>query len=594
MFKSSVNKSSYVKQCWQFLSDYFLTSKNKWQACALLFGCITLTLATIGLGFLIGWWFFPFIYAAFIAQNTMMFLIAVGSGLLIAGTMALFHYAVHALKNTLYVNWREWLYKKTIDQYLNNDTNYLTISRMNEKTLDNPEQRIQEDIDKVVESFLDLTLGFIRHALNLVIYVILLSLMGGSLSIMLASGPLIIPGFLVFIALGAGILTSLIGYAINRSLRALTNQETIAKANLRTDLQQVSLSAEEIEIERGGPYFQQRLERRVDEFSLSTAQQLSIKNKTSTFNLFNSFLQNIIPLCAAAPLYFNNLMTLDVFSTTTYYFSMITSSLNWFIDAFETINKFKTSLSRIIALHEVLAAKKIHGTTSVIKHLIGNDFDNVVVKNLTLIMPDSDKLLMKGFNLEFTKGFNTLIQAESGTGKSSIFKAIAGTWLSGEGEITIPKSLDTLYFLPQKPTMPKDTLRQVLGYPDATCPYTDEKLITALQQVNLGYLANSLEAPLGFKSLGEQQRIAFARVLLREPTWVFLDEATASLDETVENLVYHRLKELLPDTTIVSIAHRSTVKPHHPNVLFLRKNSQQIIEVTQEQVRQQQPSTTNI
>ncbi len=194
----------------------------------------------------------------------------------------------------------------------------------------------------------------------------------------------------------------------------------------------------------------------------------------------------------------------------------------------------------------------------------------------------NNELIIKGLNLQFTPGVHTLIQAPSGTGKSSLFKAIAGTWLSGEGEIIIPNSLEAVYFLPQKPTLPRDTLRKILAYPDANCNYTDNELIAALKAVNMEKLSNKLDEQVGFKSLGEQQRIAFARVLLRKPDWVFLDEATASLDEQVEEEVYRRLKELLPKTTIISIAHRSTVKRHHDNILFFNVNDKKEVQVEEQ------------
>lgn len=569
---------SYFNRSLQFLSDYFLNSNDKWKAWGLFSGCVFSTLAMIGLGFALGWWCFPYIYAAFIVKDTALLLMGLGAGLLITGAMAGFNYLTNYLKNELYVSWRSWLTKKVINQYLNNKTNYLEISRIY-NDIDNPEQRIQEDIDKVVESFLDLSLGFIANFSNLVIYTVLLSLAGGSLSFVLFGSTIVIPGFLVFVALGVGTVTSLIGYFINKSLRQSTNEETIAQSNLRADLQHIKLFSEEIAIEHAEKYYQKRLEKEVDELNKKTAKRLSIQNETASFNVFNGILQAIIPVIAAAPLYFNDLITLEVFYSVGYYFSMMTTSLNWFITSFETINKFQTSLGRIITLQQALDKNNAGESTKKIIRTIDHHDKNLVVKKLELHLHGSNDLVIKGLNLHFTPGVHTLIQAPSGAGKSSLFKAIAGTWISGEGEIIIPKSLESVYFLPQKPTLPNDTLRKVLAYPDANCSYTDNELIAALKAVSMEALADKLDKQVGFKSLGEQQRIAFARVLLRKPDWIFLDEATASLDEDVEEQVYCRLKELLPETTIISIAHRSTVKRHHDNVLFFRVNEQKDVQV---------------
>ncbi len=578
MTHSLTSERSYFKKSLQFLSDYFLNSNDKWKAWALFFGCVFSTLTMIGLGFVLGWWCFPYIFAAFIVKDTATLLIGLGAGLLISGAMAGLNYLTNFLKNELYVNWRCWLTKKIIHQYLNNKTNYLEISRIY-SDIDNPEQRIQEDIDKVVDSFLNLSLGFIDNLSNLVIYTVLLSLAGGSLSFMLFGGTIIIPGFLVLVALGVGIVTSLLGYFINRSLRESTNEETIAQSNLRSDLQHIKTFSEEIAIEHAEKYYQNRLENEVDVLSIKTRKRLSIQNETASFNLFNGILQAIIPVIAAAPLYFTDLITLDVFYSAGYYFSMITRSLNWFINSFETINKFQTSLDRIITLQQTLEKNNAVESTKNIIRTIGLQNENLIVRSLDLHLHGSNELVIKGLNLQFKPGIHTLIQAPSGTGKSSLFKAIAGTWLSGEGEILIPNSLESVYFLPQKPTLPNDTLRAVLAYPDANCSYFDSELISALKAVNMESLADKLDEQIGFKSLGEQQRIAFARVLLRKPDWIFLDEATASLDEHVEEHVYCRLKELLPKTTIISIAHRSTVRHHHDNVIFFNVNKKKEVKV---------------
>ncbi|WP_454782020.1 ABC transporter ATP-binding protein/permease [Legionella sp. WA2022007384] len=583
MTTSSRDEPSYFKKSLRFLPDYFLNSNDKWKAWALFSGCVLSIITMIGLSFVLGWWCFPYIFAAFIVKDTAALLMGLGAGLLISGAMAGFNYLTNFLKNELYVSWRSWLTKKIIDQYLNNKTNYLEISRIY-GDIDNPEQRIQEDIDKVVESFLDLSLGFIDNFFNLAIYTVLLSLAGGSLSFMLFGGTIIIPGFLVLVALGVGIATSLMGYFINRSLRESTNEETIAQSNLRADLQHIKIFSEEIAIEHAEKYYQTRLEKEVDELNTKTRKRLSIQNETSSFNLFNGILQAIIPVFAAAPLYFTDLITLDVFYSAGYYFSMITRSLNWFINSFETINKFQTSLARIITLQQTLEKNNEGESTKNIIRSIGHQNKNLIVQNLDLHLHGSNELIIKGLNLQFKPRIHTLIQAPSGTGKSSLFKAIAGTWLSGEGEILIPNSLESVYFLPQKPTLPNDTLRAVLAYPDAHCVYSDSELISALKAVNLETLTDKLDKHVGFKSLGEQQRIAFARVLLRKPDWIFLDEATASLDEHVEEQVYCRLKELLPNTTIISIAHRSTVKQHHDNVLFFNVNKKKEIHVEEQHI----------
>lgn len=564
-----MSKLSYLKSSWQFLSDYFLNSEDKWKARALLLGCVVSILVVLGLSFLLGWWCFPYIYAAFVLKDVSAFLLGVGAALLISGLMAIFNFITNFLEATLYVNWRSWLMKKTINQYLNNKTNYLEISRIYSE-IDNPEQRIQEDIDKVTESFLDLCLGFVYNFSNLVIFAVLLSLVGSSLSFLLFGGMVIIPGFLVFVAIAVGIGTTYIARLIGKSLRELTNEETIAQSNLRADLQYIQSCAEEVAIEQGKTYFHSRLVEQVDDLSIKTKKRSLIKNKIESFNVFSQIFQSVVPFLAAAPLYFADLITLSAFYSISYYFSTITFSLSWFATSLETVNKFEVSLYRLIELQQVLDKDNLVDSTKQIIRTIDDKNDNLRINNLNLNLHKSQQSLIKGLDLTFNPGIHTLIQAPSGTGKSSLFKAIAQTWVSGEGEITMPRCLQKIYFLPQKPTLPNDTLRKVLAYPDDYCSYSDEELISALKLVNMEALAGKLDEKIGMKkSLGEQQRIAFARVFLRRPDWIFLDEATASLDEQVEGEIYNRLKVYLPNATIISIAHRSTVRQYHNKIVFL-------------------------
>lgn len=578
MVSPTSSELSSFKRAWPFLSDYFLHSNNKARAWALFAGGVLGVLAVTGLGFVLGWGCFPLIYAAVIAKDLGLLLVSIGAGLLTAAGMAGFHYLANFLKNKLYVDWRSWLTKKIINQYLNNPTNHLAISRVY-KELDNPEQRIQEDVDKLVESTLTLTLGFIENALTLSVFSTFLGIAGGTLSFAILGTTILLPGYLVLVAFVVGGASSLIGFFINKSLSKLTNDETKTQSFLRADLQQLKNSSEEIAIERAEKYYKKRFEKTVDHLNEQTTKRLSNQNKSASFNLFNQIFQTLIPYLAAIPLYFKNLLTLDAFYACGFYFSMVTRSLNWFINSFQTINVFKTSLNRILELQKILNTTKEGSGFKKINRNIVHKSEYVKVDNLTLNLHSGNELVIKGLNVTFKPGVHTLIQAPSGTGKSSLFKAIAGTWISGEGEITIPHSLESIYFLPQKPTLPDDTLKNVLAYPDAECSFSDDELVTALKAVNLESFTNRLGEKIGFKSLGEQQRIAFARVLLRKPAWVFLDEATASLDEEGETHVYCRIKELLPKTTLVSIAHRSTVKRYHDDVLFFSANDKKEAQV---------------
>lgn len=581
MIEKKPEESLSFEKVWPFLSDYYINSPNPWKARLLLAGSVLCSLIGIGLGFVLGWWCFPFLYAAFMAKNMAMLMIGIGAGALIAVVIAGINYLGHFLKNTLFVDWRSWLTIKFTTQYVKNETklNFKDIASLYPE-IDNPEQRIQENVENVVESSLNLSIGFIEQFSKLIVYVVLLSLVGGSLSFMVSDATIVIPQFMLLTALLVGISTSFVGYYISKSLQSATNEEIVAKSNFRSDLKKLSTNPEEIAIETGQAYYQKKLESDISEFDSKTIQKLSIGNKIISYNYFVSMFQSIVPFLAAAPLYFKDLITAEMFSSVGYYFSMITSSISWFIKSFDTINMFKTSFNRICELQNILE----QATRSTID-INSSENDSLEVKNLTLNRPGSGEILVKGLNITFKPGNHTLIKAPSGCGKSSLFKAIAGTWRDGDGQICLPKD-NTKYFLPQKAHLPDDTLRNVLNYPNFDKPYEHEAMKDALKVVGLEALCDELDEKIGFKSEGEKQRIAFARVILRQPKWLFLDEATASLDEENEAKIYGCIKQHLPNTTVISIAHRPTVAKYHTHTMFFEKNVDGKISIKIEQNQQ--------
>ena len=542
----------------------------------LLLGCLLTSLVTIAFGFFIGSWCFSSIYAAFLVKDTALFLMQVGISLLASAILAGFNLLSNYLKNRLRVDWTSWMMKKTLEQY---SKNFLKIKR-DFPEIDNPGQRIQEDLPNVIESSLELFLGFIYNFSNLVIYTVLLGLAGGTLSFVFMGCNIVIPGFFILAALGIGILSSLISNFINKPLSKSTNEETIVQSDLRAQLQKLVIFAEEIKLECGEDYFNKKLEDTVDKLNGKTTKRLAVQNGTTSFNIFYSAFQSVLSFVVAAPLYFKNLITLDVFYSSAYYFSMVSASLTWFINSFDTINKFQTSLARVERLQEALN-QDMEGESKLVS-TFQPDANNIELKDVSIFLPRKNTFVIKGLNASFIRGVHTMIQAPSGTGKSLLFKLIAGTWPYGEGKTVIPNSRQTLYFLPQTPTIPDDTLRNILAYPDKHCPYTDKELNRVLEILKLNKFIDKLDESGADKSLGEKQRIAFARVLLKKPDWLFLDEATASFEEDLEAEVYGCLKKYLPNTTYISIAHRSTVKRFHSNILFLNVDDQKSVKVEEQ------------
>jgi len=197
---------------------------------------------------------------------------------------------------------------------------------------------------------------------------------------------------------------------------------------------------------------------------------------------------------------------------------------------------------------------------------------DVAVDGLTLALPTGQALL-QGVDLTLPNGTSTLISGESGSGKSTLFRALAGIWPFGQGTVHIPAGARVL-FLPQKPYIPIGTLREALKYPDENSTATDAELVDALKAAQLGHLVPRLDEEAHWSNIlsgGEQQRVAAARAMVFKPDWLFMDEATASLDEASEAAIYTALKQRLPSATLVSIGHRPTLRQWHDRRLELQR-----------------------
>jgi putative ATP-binding cassette transporter len=252
-------------------------------------------------------------------------------------------------------------------------------------------------------------------------------------------------------------------------------------------------------------------------------------------------------------------------------FGHVQGSLSWFIGAYNTFATWKATSDRLIGFHYAIenARREAHDNSGVER--IEGAQPELNIENVSLELPNGTPLVAASSAIINT-GNSWLIRGPSGSGKSTLFRAIAGIWPFGHGRIRTPDSAKTL-FLPQKPYLPLGSLRDVLIYPTRATDLSDEQLREALASVGLPQLSGRLDEPQNWSlqlSPGEQQRIAFARALLQQPAWLFLDEATSSLDESAEQQLYRLLKEKLPRTTIVSIGHRPSLLDFHSRVLELK------------------------
>jgi putative ATP-binding cassette transporter len=292
----------------------------------------------------------------------------------------------------------------------------------------------------------------------------------------------------------------------------------------------------------------------------------------------------IFPSLVAAPRYFRGDLTLGGLIQTIGAFSHVQYALSFFVESYKTIAEWCSVVERLAGFEQALERVRLQAAANGGVRLVEGDAGELTIEGVDLHLPNG-KPLIADVNLSVLQGDTILLGGGSGSGKSTLFRAVAGIWPFGRGEIRAPGSGRVL-FLPQKPYLPIGTIREVVSYPMPDSGVDDAELREALEAVGLHHLAGRLDEA-GHWALqlsgGEQQRIAFARALVQKPDYLFLDEATSAVDEATEARLYGLIRERLAGTTVFSVGHRATLRPFHSRQLLVRANGNgpaSIVEVT--------------
>jgi putative ATP-binding cassette transporter len=468
---------------------------------------------------------------------------------------------------SLQIRWRTWLTRHLYVRWLDRGTHY-RIPFTGEPT-DNPDQRIQADVNIFISQTMSLSIRLLSQAATLVSFIVIL--WGLSRDFIVPGTDTVIPGLLVWLVIGYAVVGTWLTHLIGRPLIALDFRQEKVEADFRFSLarlreygEQIALlSGERAEVARLGHSFRSI----IDNF----LRILSRRMKLATFTGAYSQTSVVFPYILAAPSYFLGRITLGQFQQTASAFSRVESALSFFINAYTTLAAYKATTERLTTFNLAMTkAEALGGAASGIAAAPAPSPD-LAIERLALGLPDGRRIVQAD-HLAFRAGEGTLVTGPSGSGKSTLFRAIAGIWPFGQGQIRTPQG-KTMMVLPQRPYLPIGTLRAAVSYPGLEDQYGDAAIRDALAAVRLPQLRDSLELEDNWGqrlSGGEQQRVAIARALLAKPDWLFLDEATAALDEPMEEEIYRVLAERLPDTTVVSIGHRSTLHAFHDRRIDMR------------------------
>ncbi|ACK65393.1 ABC transporter domain protein [Rippkaea orientalis PCC 8801] len=458
--------------------------------------------------------------------------------------------------------WREWLTKNLLDRYFNQRAYYQLDSNAVNPEVDNPDQRITQD----VKAFTTVTLDFLLDILDSVLTLLSFTAILYSISKTLTWGLIAYATFGTVIAIVIG----------TRLIKINYNQLRL-EANFRYGMVRVRDNAESIAFYQGEALEKQQVIQQliaaVKNFDILIIWQSLI----ALFQYGYNFVTRLIPYIIMAPLYFERKAEFGEITQATIAFSQVLMALSFITNQIEGITEFAASINRLGEFEESLddpsSIKKIKEDERVkITYIDYQENPEISLQELTLKTPNFARILIEDLSVAVETENNLLVMGASGSGKSSLLRAIAQLWTSGSGIIARPP-LEEMLFLPQRPYMIVGTLREQLLYPNLNNKKVDDHQLEAiLEIVNLPNLVSRFEQGLdtaenweNILSLGEQQRVAFARILVSQPRYAILDEATSALDVANEQILYEKLSH--QGTTYISVGHRPTLKQYHQQLL---------------------------
>jgi putative ATP-binding cassette transporter len=548
-----------------FLTDFrtlaapYWSSDERWTARGLLLVVVGLSLGQVYLLVLFNTWYQQFYDALQNLDQAAFGRLILRFAMLAAFYIAAAVYGLY-LRQMLEIRWRRWLTDRWIGDWLG-DRAYYRMALV-ETGADNPDQRIAEDLRLFVAASLELSLDLLSSLVTLASFIGILWTVSGSLAI--PGTTLEVPAYMVWAALLYALLGSWLTHAVGRPLARLNFLQQRFEADFRFDLVRLRESAEGVALYRGEADEAHRLSERFSHLWRNWWEIMRRRKKLRTLTAGYAQAATLFPFIVAAPRYFAKQIQLGGLMQISNAFGRVQDSLSWFVSAYVGLAEWKATVDRLItfrrALVEVRATAAAGGEIEIETH----DGGGVELRGLTLALPDGTALLER-VDAKLERGEPVLIAGPSGSGKSTLFRALAGIWPFGEGCIERPATTACL-FLPQRPYIPIGTLRSAVTYPSREGRFPDEELRRRLRQCHLEHLVDRLDEAGHWEqrlSPGEQQRLSFARALLQQPAWLFLDEASSALDGDLEAELYSLLERELHETTWVSIGHRTGIARFH-------------------------------
>ena len=550
-----------LKRVFALAAPYF-KSEEKWRARTMFAAIVALNLAYVYALVLFNQWYGRF-YDGLQNKDATVF----WREIRVFCVLAFFNILLQVLKfyvtQLLQLRWRTWMTRDYMTRWMANRTFYhLELARYASKdgqTPDNPDQRIQEDMQLFTDYTMTLSMGLLNAVVTLVSFVGILWGLSGSFEFSMGGTTYQIVGAMVWLAVAYCVVGTVITHFIGRPLIGTNFRQQRFEADFRHHLVRVREYSEAIALDRGEKVEHGQLDVRFGSVLRNYLVLIKQQKNLITFTSFFGQAAVIFPFVVAAPRFFSGAIQLGQLMQISSAFGKVQDSLSWFVDNYDKVAVWRATTDRLTSFDDAMRAHAAQATP-----LERGESTELRTDDLAVALPSGASLLA-GAALAVKPGDSVLLQGPSGSGKSTLFRAFAGIWPFASGHVKVPGDA---VFMPQRPYVPDGKLRDALTYPNPAADFTDDQLRQALTDALLPDLAARLDDSDAWSqklSGGEQQRLAIARVLLKKPAWLFADEITSALDAKAESELYKRLSDTVHAAggAMVSIAHRAAVGDFH-------------------------------
>jgi putative ATP-binding cassette transporter len=564
--------SATLATIWRLAIPYF-RSDDRWAGRILLGSVIAIELSIVAINVMLNQWNARF-YNALQDRNWDSFVSELMLFCLLAAAFIVLAVYQLYLNQWLQIRWRRHMTEHYLGDWLAG-ANHYRIQLLGDAA-DNPDQRIAEDVQLFVEKTLTIGIGLLSAVVTLASFIVILWTLSAEAPLHLFGAPLAIPGYLVWAALIYAVVGTALTHLIGWPLIGLNFNQQRYEADFRFNLVRARENSEQIALLAGETAERERLLARFGNVIANWLAIMQRQKKLTFFTASYSQVSIIFPYVVVSPAYFASAVQLGGLMQTANAFNRVQESLSFFVTAYRQLAEWKAVIDRLSGFDAAIASGRAAAVRPPVVEVIAeNGRSGIAIDDLAVRLPNGVPLVAAD-DIVVAAGDRVLVTGPSGSGKSTLFRTIAGIWPFGAGRIVVPKGADVM-LLPQRPYFPVATLATAVSYPASAGTFDDARIAEVLRAVGLPQLVERIAEEAHWNRIfspGEQQRLAIARAILHAPDYLFLDEATASLDEAAETALYRLLHERLAAATIVSIGHRATLRPFHRRRLTLAREGE--------------------